>query len=204
MLVVAMEREPATIDRSFWEPLGMEASDSFAVGFDGVRVDGDGWIGGAGDYERSPWFSAGAARFVAVQTGGIERLVDELTAFARRRGTGGDAVQTTRLGECVVAARTAAYWVRACADAWAAYDRRGDPASAAELLATVDGARSAVERAALDVLERVERAVGARGLLAPEPFAALVRDLRMYLRQPAPDLAVLRVGEDALARSAPH
>jgi hypothetical protein len=94
--------------------------------------------------------------------------------------------------------------VRACADAWAAYDRRGDPASAAELLATVDGARSAVERAALDVLERVERAVGARGLLAPEPFAALVRDLRMYLRQPAPDLAVLRVGEDALARSAPH
>ena len=67
---------------------------------------------------------------------------------------------------------------------------------------TVDAARAATERAALDVLERVERAVGARGLLAPEPFAALVRDLRMYLRQPAPDLAISRVGRDAFARAA--
>jgi hypothetical protein len=107
----------------------------------------------------------------------------------------------TRLGECVVAADTAAHWVRACAQAWSAWDR--DPSAEHErtLQTTVDAARFATERAALDVLERVERAVGARGLLSPEPFAALVRDLRMYLRQPAPDLAIARVGRDAFARA---
>ena len=201
MILVPMDRIDAAIDRSFWEPLGMERSDSFAVSFDGVRVERHALVGDAGDYERQPWFGAGAARFVAVQAGGIARLVDELAAFAARRHVE-DAVQLTRIGECVVATRTAGQWVRACADAWAAFDREANAAAERELSVTVDAARAAVERAALDVLERVERAVGARGLLASEPFAALVRDLRMYLRQPAPDLAVRRVGEDAVARSA--
>jgi len=201
MILVPMDRVDVGIDRSFWQPLGMEASDSFAVAFDGVTVARDALVGRGGDYERQPWFGAGAARFVAVQAGGTARLVDELVAFVTRRG-GGDAVAVTRLGECVVAARGADLWVRACADAWAAFDAESDSARERELQCTVDAARTAVERAALDVMERVERAVGARGLLASEPFAALIRDLRMYLRQPAPDLAVRRVGEDALARSA--
>lgn len=202
MLLVPMDRVDARIDAGSWDPLGMLASDSFAVDFTGVRVDADALIGSLGDYDAQPWFGAGAARFVAVQTGGIERLADELAAFAVRRGTGDDAVQLARLGECVVAARTAVQWGRACADAWTAYDAVPGDANARSLQTTVDAARAAVERAALDVLERVERAVGARGLLSPEPFAALVRDLRMYLRQPAPDLAISRVGRDAFARAA--
>ncbi len=197
MLLVPMERVPVRIDRDSWDPLGMRESDSFAVDFTGVRLGSDAVIGDVGDYDRQPWFAAGAARFVAVQAGGVARLADELAAFAVRRSTGEDAVQMTRLGECVVAAHTAAQWVRACAEAWSAWDV--DPAAESErrLRTTVDAARYAIERAALDVLERVERAVGARGLLAPEPFAAFVRDLRMYLRQPAPDLAISRVGRDA-------
>jgi alkylation response protein AidB-like acyl-CoA dehydrogenase len=201
MLLVPMDRVPARIDRSSWDPLGMRESDSFAVDFSGVRLESDAAIGDIGDYDRQPWFGAGAARFVAVQAGGIVRLADELAAFAVRRSTGDDAVQMTRLGECVVAARTAAQWVRACAEAWAAWDIASTAEHEKILQSTVDAARYAIERAALDVLERVERAVGARGLLAPEPFAALVRDLRMYLRQPAPDLAISRVGRNAFERA---
>ena len=201
MLLVPMDRVPAHVDRASWDPLGMHESDSFAVDFTGVRLPMDALIGGAGDYDRQPWFGAGAARFVAVQAGGVARLSDELAAFAVRRATGDDAVQMTRLGECVVAAHTAAHWVRACAEAWSAWDARPDAERERTLQVTVDAARTATERAALDVLERVERAAGARGLLAPEPFAPLVRDLRMYLRQPAPDLAVARVGRDAFARA---
>ncbi len=201
MLLVPMDRVTVRIDHSSWDPLGMLESDSFAVDFTGVRLDADAAIGAAGDYDRQPWFGAGAARFVAVQAGGIARLVHELAAFAVRRATGGDAVQMTRLGECTVAAQTSAQWMRACAEAWSAWD--ADPSAEREraLQATVDAARYATERAALDVLERVERAVGARGLSAPEPFVALVRDLRMYLRQPAPDLAIARVGIDAFERA---
>ncbi|GAC1629279.1 MAG: hypothetical protein NVS4B5_20310 [Vulcanimicrobiaceae bacterium] len=42
-------------------------------------------------------------------------------------------------------------------------------------------------------------AVGARGLVAPQPFAELLRDLQMYLRQPASDAIVQRVGHAAFA-----
>ena len=199
LTLVPMDRAPAVVDRSFWnDPLGMEASDSFAVDFTDVRVGRSGVIGEPGAYEASPWFTGGASRFVAVQAGGVTALVRALAGFLRRRGFGDAALQTARLGESVVAARTAALWVEACVAAWERFDEDPVAERAADLLTTVDAARAAVERAALDVMERVERAVGARGLLGSEPFARRIRDLRMYLRQPAIDAVVARVAQAAL------
>lgn len=198
LVVVPMDRVVTTIDRSFWRPYGMEDSDSFAVAFDGVRLERADLLGEPGDYERSPWFTAGASRFVAVQTGGIERLVNDFGAFLRRREQHEDPIALTRFGECVIAAQTALLWTKACADAWMRYDDGPTETAEGALLITVDAARSAVERCALDVAERVERGVGARGLLETEPFARRLRDLRMYLRQPAIDATLLRVASASL------
>jgi alkylation response protein AidB-like acyl-CoA dehydrogenase len=196
--VVPMDRVETTIDRSFWQPYGMEDSDSFAVDFAGVHLDCDDFLGGPDDYERSPWLTAGASRFVAVQAGAMEQLVSDFGAFLRRRDVHEDPIQLSRFGECVVAARTARLWTDACVDAWMRYDALpADPAES-ELLVTVDAARAAVERCALDVAERVERGVGARGLLETEPFARRLRDLRMYLRQPAIDATLLRAARASL------
>jgi hypothetical protein len=60
-------------------------------------------------------------------------------------------------------------------------------------------ARTAIERACLDIVELVERSVGVRGMLAPHPIERLVRDLTIYLRQPAPDAALTDAGRYALA-----
>ena len=201
LIVVPMDRVAASIDRSFWQPMGMEASDSFAVDFGGVQVERATLIGEPGDYEAVPWFTGGASRFLAVQTGGIERLCDELAGFLRRRGMTGDVLQLARLGEVAVAAGTAHAWTDACVRAWETFDDIGGEDAIATLLATVDAARVAVEASALAVCERVERAAGARGLIEPEPFGSLICDLRMYLRQPAPDAALLRVARAALERT---
>jgi alkylation response protein AidB-like acyl-CoA dehydrogenase len=199
MAVVDMEREQPPIERAFWQPMGMEDSDSYAVDFTGVLVRPDEMLGVPGDYERAPWFGAGAARFVAVQTGGVERIVDEYAAWLREGERSGDPLAVARLGSCAVAARTAHAWTQECAAAWEAYDRGA--VAEDELAVTVDAARVAVERAALDVAEAVERGVGARGLLEPAPFSHLLCDLRMYLRQPAPDQALMRVARSLLDRS---
>jgi alkylation response protein AidB-like acyl-CoA dehydrogenase len=201
LILVPMDEVTAAIDRAFWQPMGMQSSDSFAVDFGGVRVAGSAAIGAPGAYEAAPWFTGGASRFVAVQTGGIERLCDEFAAFLRRRGMTGDALQLARLGEVAIAAESARLWTAACVEAWDAFDRDAGTAVHAALLTAVDGARAAVEAAALAVCERVERGAGARGLLEPEPFGALICDLRMYLRQPAPDAALLRVAQAALERT---
>jgi hypothetical protein len=42
--------------------------------------------------------------------------------------------------------------------------------------------------------------MGARGLLWPEPFEPLHRDLTHYLRQPAPDSAIADAGRFALTK----
>ena len=63
--------------------------------------------------------------------------------------------------------------------------------------------RTAIEANALRVLQLAERSVGARGLLAPEPFERLHRDLTHYLRQAGPDAAVTAAGAYVLAQTAP-
>ncbi len=198
MLLVPPAAVGAAIDPAFWHPMGMERSNSYAVDFTGVRIARDRAIGPVDAYQREPWFSAGAARFVAVQTGALERLVADLASFLVTAQRADDPIQRARLGACAVRARTAVLWTDACAAAWDRFDRDGE---AAPLHETVDAARVAVERAALDALEEIERAVGARGLNEPQPFGARIRDLRMYLRQPAPDAALARVGSAAAARA---
>lgn len=154
-------------------------------------------------------FSAARFALPPYKTGGIERLVYETARYLAERGRDGDLVQNMRLGEMRVALRTAQHWLDAGADAWSAYDAAArDPnahtdaareRAAEDVVETADGARIAIERAALEVIERAMRAVGARGLLEPLPFVRLVRDLEMYLRQPAPDAVIARVGRFAFA-----
>ncbi len=67
------------------------------------------------------------------------------------------------------------------------------------MIHTANMTRLAIERIALDVMERVTRGIGARGLLAPAHFEKQIRDLTMYLRQPAPDQALAAVGKRALS-----
>ncbi|WP_407572205.1 hypothetical protein [Deinococcus altitudinis] len=194
-LVLLRADAPESVAREVpgsWQPLGMAATGSVKLDFSGSRVEQDDLIGRPGDYYRQPMFSAGALRFCAVQQGGAERLLDEARAYLHRLGRGHDEVQALRFAGCWTGLQGAALLLaegerleRACL---------AGKVSEARLLAQVDAVRLATEDACLALLEASERAVGARGLLEPEPFSRLIRDLRMYLRQPAPDAARLRLG----------
>ena len=195
LLLVAMDATRTTIDRTPWRPLGMEASESYAISFDDVVVEGSALIGAPGDYEASPWFLGGAIRFVAVQAGALERLRDETARYLCELGREKSPFQQTRLAEIAVAAAGARSWLAAGAAAWDAFDREPSDVNAEATVSVADLARVDVERAVFAAIERVQRSVGARGLLEPEPFAGLVRDLSMYVRQPAPDAALVRIAE---------
>ncbi len=201
LYVIDMEREATTIDTSFWKPSGMVASESYAVDFTGIALGPDDRLGAEGAYERPPWFIGGAHRFLAVQTGGVERLAAEFARFVAKQNRADDPFTLARVGASAVAAGTAVAWTRTCAEAWAEHD--AGKRSSVELLASVDAARIAIERAALDAAETIERGVSARGLLEPWPFGRLLADLRMYLRQPSPDQALMRVARAALAAVSP-
>lgn len=50
--------------------------------------------------------------------------------------------------------------------------------------------RMVTERAALDVIEAVQRGAGLQVFIRPDPIERICRDLATYLRQPVPDLAM--------------
>ena len=191
MLVVPLAGLP--VDRSWWKPLGMRASGSHIVDFSGLPIPPEWWLGSPGDYVRQPWFSAGAIRFAAVQTGGMHAVFDTAVKHLRDAGRAGAPYQLHRIARCGVAVETAYAWLDRAAKAWAdAHD--GTAASAGRALAVANATRACVEASALGVLQEAEQAVGLAGLMAPHPLERQMRDLRTYLRQPNPDGALAALG----------
>ena len=181
-------------DLSGWTAQGMRASATGAVDFTGIEIGPDAAPVGAPDaYERQPDFSAGAWRFAAVHCGGVEALLGGLRAHLRSTGRGEDPHQAARLGQVAIAAETARLWV-ASAALRAEADRAG-----AEAVAYANLARLAVERAALEALELVQRSVGLAAFMRPYALERIARDLATYLRQPAPDRALVAAAAHLLA-----
>ena len=162
----------------------MLASATGTVDFTGLRVTSEDIIGEEGDYERQPFFSGGAWRFCAVQQGGMEKLFDLLRQHLNRTRRGADPHQAARLGEAGIAVETARLWVEQ-----AARVAESDPAPE-RIVAYVNLARIAVERAALELMQLVDRSVGLQAFVRPHPIERVARDLATYLRQPAPDRAL--------------
>ncbi len=196
MLVLPADAQPPTLDRSFWRPLGMRATASFRADLTGLEVGADDLIGSPNSYYRQPQFGGGAVRFAAVQLGGAEAVYDETRRFLRALGRTDDPYQRQRLGQMALLLETGRHWLRGAAAHAVQPDKSA--ASAETVVAYANLTRTAIEQIGLEMLRLAERCVGARGLLQPEPFERMHRDLTHYLRQPAPDAVLADVGRFVL------
>jgi alkylation response protein AidB-like acyl-CoA dehydrogenase len=187
LMVLPKLDAPRHADLSGWTAQGMRASATGAVDFTGTEIEPLEIVGREGDYERQPWFSAGAWRFAAVQLGGMERLFDLLRRHLQETNRGQDPHQAARLGRAAMTIETAGLWVaQAASIAEAPLGSRAPE----QLVAYVNLARLAVEAAALDLMQLVQRSVGLQAFLRPNPIERISRDLATYLRQPGPDRAL--------------
>lgn len=202
MVVVPMDDVETAIDPSWWRPLGMRASTSYMVDFSGVELGEDDLLGNPNDYHLQPWFFGGAIRFAAVQLGGAEALLDETRRFLQSLGRTGDPYQQARIGEGAIAIESGTLWLRGAADAVDIGPDRNKRGDTARMVNYANMTRLAIETICLDVIRLAERSVGARGLLQPLPIERMIRDLALYLRQPAPDAALASVGRLALEQDA--
>jgi alkylation response protein AidB-like acyl-CoA dehydrogenase len=164
---------------------GMRGTGAGWIDLDHFSPDPAGWIGEPHDYLRQPDFSAGAWRTLAVLVGGLDYLVEELCCQLRQRGRDAAPHQRARIAQALIARDTASLWVQHCASM--VDDRSADTA---RLVATVNLARSAVERACFDAIALVQQSLGLMALVEGNPVENLTRDLTTYLRQPALDEAL--------------
>ncbi|WP_156352888.1 MULTISPECIES: acyl-CoA dehydrogenase [unclassified Sphingomonas] len=186
LILVDLVRTPPTIDRKFWQVIGMQRSETHIVCWDGDHIRPNDLIGQPGDYVREPWFSGGAMRFAAVQAGGIAALVDQTRDHLVATGRTDDPHQAGRLADLYGLAETASGSVRNAAKGWF-----GDETTRLPL---VSAARTAVYDAGGRALALAQEAVGVSALFVSHPLAATITDLSMYLRQPGPDAQRMRVG----------
>ena len=200
MAMPRMETLNAKIDRSFWHPMGMESSESFGIDLTGERVGAEDLIGGPGDFYRDPLFRGGAIRFAAVQAGAVLRLHVLFTAWLHKMRRGDDPYQVARLGEIAMLAQQAALWVEKAAAVAEECMFRDETVWADRMVGCANMTRLAMERIATRTMQLVTEGVGARGLLQPARFERVIRDLTMYLRQPAPDQTLADVGRDSLRK----
>ncbi len=175
---------------------GMRAAVNGVVHLDGVALPDAAVFGRPGDYLREPLLSVGAWRTSAVTSGGLDALVHATRAELRRKRHDADVQQQARFGELVIAQHTARLWVDRAV-------RLGeDPALAtADRVAAVNLARIAVEAACLDAIRLVQRGLGFSAFIRPNPVERLLRDLGVYLRQPAPDAVLTEAGQHELRRA---
>ena len=165
--------------------MGMQSSGTGGYDFTDVVISPDNILGSAGDYLRQPEFSAGAWRGSAVALGGMDRLVDLLRQELLDRGRANNPHQLHRIGEALTLQKTASMWVKEAAKV--AYAANMEPES---VVATVNLARIAVERAALELITLVQRSLGVSAFVKGKAVELVMRDLMTYLRQPAPDEAL--------------
>lgn len=192
MILVPLNGLP--VDRSWWKPMGMKSSGSHIVDFTGLRVLEPHVIGIPDDYVTQPWFSAGAMRFLAVQTGGMQAVFEIALAHLRQTGRADNPHQVHRLARMGAAVETALLWMEQCARVWTETEQLKIKEANERLVATANGARGVIEALALQVLIDAEQAIGAAGMIAPHRFERTMRDLRTYLRQPNPDGAAAAFG----------
>jgi len=171
LFAVDLRRPGVSADLSGWAADGMRRSATGMVSFDAVPAQP---VGPPGGYLERPGFWHGAIGVAACWLGGAERVADTL----RRAGPRLDDHGLAHLG-AVDAALAAGRWsISAAAD-----EIDADPEEPRAAQRRAGRVRAVVERAALETLDRVGRALGATPLATDEGHAAAVADLTVYLRQ---------------------
>jgi alkylation response protein AidB-like acyl-CoA dehydrogenase len=198
-MVVVRLHSGERADLSGWDAHGMRATGSGRVWLDGLRAGPEDLIGGDGDYLRQPDFSAGAWRTSAVTLGGLDSLVEAMRLALAARGRAADPHQQARIGAALIAQETAALW------AWrAAAIGEADDQDAGDVANYVNLARIAVETACLEAMTLTQRALGMAAFRRGTLVELLLRDLSIYLRQPAPDATLTEAAAHFTTRTLPR
>ncbi|MDM0014622.1 acyl-CoA dehydrogenase family protein [Variovorax sp. J22P168] len=186
LAAVAMDQAGVTVTDSGWHAVGMAASGSVDVRFDGALASP---LGRPGDYVNRPGFWQGGAGIAACWFGGalgIARIARQACLKAP------DPHRRAHIGAIDTALAGAAALLRESA-AWIDAHPRADAREVA--LRT----RLVVEEAAQQVIAHAGRATGAGPLCRDPRFARAMADLPVFMRQSHAERDLAALGEIVLA-----
>ncbi|MDT0677522.1 acyl-CoA dehydrogenase family protein [Autumnicola musiva] len=190
LIIPLKEYKQLEEDCSLWQPMGMKNSVSCRIDFSGIAIPPKNLLGSLNDYEQEPWFSGGAMRFAAVQLGGAEAVMIAGLEHLKKQNRTADPYQQQRMGTMAVQIQSGKFWLEKAQDI---YDNE-DKYTSGEIINFGNMMRSVVLEISENILHLTERSVGVQGFMENHPLERLYRDLKVYLKQPGPDLALQNVG----------
>jgi hypothetical protein len=170
LVAVALDQPGVTVTEQGWQAVGMAATGSVEVLFDGAEAQA---IGNPGDYLQRPGFWQGGIGIAACWYGAARQIAEALRSHCGQRS---EPHAFAHLGAVDSALQAAADVLR-----FSALHIDAHPEDHAELLAR--RARAVVEQSAEQVMREVGRALGAGPFCKDRHFARLSADLPVFLRQ---------------------
>lgn len=170
LVKVALDQPGVHVTEQGWHAVGMAATASVEVQFDGAKVSP---VGAPGAYLSRPGFWHGGAGIAACWYGAAAALAVYLKECCEQHK---DVHAQAHLGVVDATLSSASAALRECA-AWI----DANPAADAQLV--VRRVRAQIEHAAETVLRHVGRAMGANPYCRDPRFARLSADLPVFMRQ---------------------
>ncbi|MBK5551710.1 acyl-CoA dehydrogenase [Pseudomonas sp. TH03] len=170
LVAVALDQPGVNVTHDGWQAVGMGATGSVEVLFEGAEAQA---IGNPGDYLQRPGFWQGGIGIAACWYGAAQSIAERLRRHCAQRQ---EPHALAHLGAVDSALHAAAEVLRVSALAIDAA-----PLDDAELLAR--RARSVVEHSTELVIQHVGHALGAGPYCKDRQFAQLIADLPVFLRQ---------------------
>jgi alkylation response protein AidB-like acyl-CoA dehydrogenase len=182
LFAVAVRASGVRIQPASWSGPGMQRSDTRSVAFDRAGAEP---VGKPDEYLSRPGFWMGAIGVAACWHGGSRAVARPL--YGRARSTDGDLITMAHLGAVHTAISEDIAVLRAAAEKVDRFPLRDH----AVLALTV---RDTVERNAIEVMDRVGRALGPAPLAQDGGHARTVVDLSVYVRQSHADFDRAEIG----------
>ncbi|VVO23152.1 acyl-CoA dehydrogenase family protein [Pseudomonas fluorescens] len=170
LVAVALDQPGVTLTDQGWHAVGMGATGSVDVLFDGARAHA---IGPPGHYLQRPGFWQGGVGIAACWYGAAQSIAERLRSHCAHRE---EPHALAHLGAVDSALHAAADVLRS-----SALSIDAAPLDDAELLAR--RVRAVVEHSAEQVIRHVGHALGAGPYCKDRQFARLIADLPVFLRQ---------------------
>lgn len=186
LVAVALDQPGVNVTADGWHAVGMGATGSVEVLFEGAEAQA---IGNPGDYLQRPGFWQGGIGIAACWYGAAQSIAERLRRHCAQRP---EPHALAHLGAVDSALHAAAQVLRV-----SALTIDATPLEDAELLAR--RARAVVEHSAELVIQHVGHALGAGPYCKDRQFARLVADLPVFLRQSHAERDLAALGEQVVS-----
>lgn len=183
-----------SIDGSWWDPIGMRATVSHAIRFDGTFIPDSNLLGYPGQYLLEGWQTCFAPQYGASFLGAATAAYDYALQSIRAQKKGDDPYVQHHVGKMSMNLDTGNLWLRHVGTLW-------ESGRSAEAQVAGNRVRHLLEHLSLETVDHCIRSCGARALIKPSPVERIWRDLSIYVRHDNDDHVLATVGKAVLGKS---